>query len=268
MKITYLIFTAALLVIPTANAAPSEINAPVGGSITEITAFYNQYANAVKTADRITVIKHNMRDVNMDIPVVLRALMPREMLRDFSNQNITITETFVNGTGTNDTSLFLNDFMPVNGRPFVSQLRVSHVQSANCMKQGDNWVVTIRLKDEALAALRRNAGNVENIPEADRENFMGEMLLNSGYGSSMELGLNDMLNRERPNRQQRSGNQGPGSISNEGGFQNGTIIAIINHEGQLTSLTHSYNMNMSFTVLLTKAKMNITSRQEYTFVYP
>jgi hypothetical protein len=109
------------------------------------------------------------------------------------------------------------------------------------------------------------AGNVEEIPETERGEILNNLLLQSAYGSSMELGLDDMLNTERPGRQQSSSS--PDSIQNDGGFQYGTITAIFNQEGKLTSLTHSYNMNISFSVLLMKAKMSSVSRQEYQFIW-
>jgi len=272
-RITCLLLAAVLLVLSASGlnaqeaSTPAVINAPVGGSIAQIVTFYNQYANAVKAADRITVIKRDVREVDMEIPGVLRALMPRRML-DSPNQNITVTENFVNGEGTNDTSRKLIDFLPVNGKLFVSQLRASHVQSANCVRRGSGWVVTIMLKDEPLDTILNNSADFENMPEADRENFMNNLLLESGYGSSMELSSHNTPGRERPDTQRHPSNINRRSIKYDGGFQNGRIVAAFNQEGQLTSLTHSYNMNMNISVLLMKMKMNSSSLQEYQFIYP
>jgi len=270
-RINCLFLAAALLALSAGNPSAQEannaiINAPVGGGIAQIVAFYNQYANAVKAAERITIIKHNVREVEMEIPRLLRALMPREAPGFFPNLNITITETFVNGEGTDDAARKLTDFLPINGKPNVSQLRASHVQSANCVKRGDDWIVTIILKDEPLDTFLNNTGDYESMSEADRENLMDNFLSESGYGSSMEL---SMMGGERQEDTQRQ----PSNIDNrlikyEGGFRNGRIVAIVNPKGQLTSLTHSYNMNMDISLLLMKMKMNSSLKQDYQFIYP
>ena len=241
------------------------INAPVGGSFAQIVAFYNQCANAVKAAEQITIIKHDEREMDMEIPFVLRALMPREMREYSPNQKTTTTETFVNGEGTNDTTRKLIGFLPVNGKIVVSQLRDSHVQSANCVKRGDDWIVTIVLKDEPLDAILNNPRDYENLSEAERENLMNEFLSESGYGASMEL---NMMGNERQDTQRQPSNIDSRLLKYEGGFQNGRIIATINQKGQLTSITHSYNMNMNISLLLMKMRMSSSLLQNYQFIYP
>ena len=272
-RIACLLLTAALLALSVGGLSAQEaatptvslVSAPVGGSIAQIVAFYNQCANAVKAAERITIVKYDAREMDMEIPFVLRALMPRAMREYPPKQQTTITETFVNGEGTNDAERKLAGFLPVTGRIFVSQLRASHVQSAACVKRGDDWIVTIILKDEPLDTMLNNTRDYENMSEADREKLMDDFLFESGYGASMEL---NMMGSERQEDTQRQ----PSNIDNrlikyEGGFRNGRIVATINQEGRLISLNHSYNMNMNISLLLMKMKMNSALRQEYQFIY-
>jgi hypothetical protein len=189
-------------------------------------------------------------------------------MREYSPKKTTITETFVNGEGTNDAARQLTGFLPVTGKIFVSQLRASHVQSANCLKRGDDWIVTIVLKDEPLDAILNNPRDYENMSEAERENLMNDFLFESGYGSSMDL---DMMGSEM--QQETEDRQQPSNIDSKllkynGGFQNGRIVASFNQKGQLTSLTLSYNMNMNIRLLLMRMKMNSSLLQEYQFIYP
>ena len=272
-RIPCLFLAAVLLALSAGGTSAQEavgavINAPVGGSIAEIVAFYNQHANTVKTADRITIIKQATREMDMEIPRVLRALMPSNSTWNSPYQSSTVTETFVNGEGTDDAARKLSDFLPVRGKPFVSQLRASHVQSASCVRRGDEWIVTIMLKDEPLDTMLNNMGNTENMSETEREALMDNFLFESGYGSSMDL---SMMGDEREDSQQRQG--GNGNVDSrllryEGGFQNGRIVAAFNQKGQMTSLVHSYNMNMNVSLLLVRMRMNSSMKQDYQFLYP
>ncbi|MDR1802465.1 MAG: hypothetical protein LBQ94_02560 [Treponema sp.] len=269
-RITRLLLAAALLALYTGGAYAQEannavVNAPVGGSIAQIVAFYNQCANAVKAADRITIVKFDERKMNMEIPFILRALVPREMREYPPSQNTTVMETFVNGEGTNDAERKLTGFLPVTGKIVVSQLRASHVQSATCVKRGDDWIVTIALKDEPLDTLLNNTRDYENMSEADRENLMDDFLLESGYGSSMELMT---MESERQDSERQPSNIDSKLLKYDGGFQNGRIVAAIDQEGRLTSLTHSYDMNMNVSFLLMKMRMSSSLKQDYQFIYP
>ena len=269
-RIIYLLFAAVLLELSAGGAGAQDANnaviiAPVGGSIAQIVAFYNQSANAVKAAERVTIVKHNVREVEMEIPFLLRALMPRNAAEYFPNQNTTIMETFVNGEGTNDAARMLTGFLPITGKIFVSQLRASHVQSATCVKRGDDWIVTILLKDEPLDTILNNTRDYENMSEAERENLMDSFLAESGYGSSMELMT---MESDREETQRQPSNIDSKLLKYEGGFQNGRIVAAINQEGRLISLNHSYNMNMNISLLLMKMKMNSSLKQDYQFIYP
>ena len=245
----------------------AEVNAPVGGSATQIVAFYNQYANAVKSAEKITIKKHDKRDMVMDVPAIMKALMPSDAGGMNPNTDETTTETFKNGKGIKNTSLKLNDFLPVSGKPYVSQLKASHAQSATCVKQGTGWVVTIKLKDEPLDMGSMNMD--ANMSEAERQKAMDEMMSKSGYGSSMDMGFGGggFGGDERLDSQQAPGNFDPSSMSMDGKYQNGTIVAVFNQQGQLTSLSLSYENNMNSSMMGMKMQMNSTSKQEYQFTW-
>jgi hypothetical protein len=242
-RIACLLLAAALLALSTGGLGAQEaddavINAPVGGSIAQIVAFYNQCANAVKTADSITIVKYDARAMEMEIPFVLRALVPRAM-REYTPKKTTVTETFVNGEGTNDATRVLTGFLPVKGKLVVSQLRAAHVQNARCVKQGDDWVVTIVLKDEPLDAMLNNPRDYENMSEAERENLTNDFLFESGYGSSMDLDIMGSEMQQDTEERRQSSNIDTKLLKYNGGFQNGRIIAAISQEGRMTSLTHS-----------------------------
>ena len=247
------------------TTAVIEIKAPVGGSAAQIVEFYNTQASAVKAADRITVKKHDVRETAMDVPTVIKALMPEDT--GGLNKNETITEIFVNGKGTKDSARRLNDFLPVAGQPYVSRLKASHVQSAGCAAQGEGWIVTIKLKDEPLDMSMMSAG-AENMSEADRKKWMNDYLAKSGYGSSMDMGIGDAPS-------DRGGSQefqppafiDTSSIIMEGGYQNGTIVAVFGRDGQLTSLTLSYENNMSTSLIGMKIQVNSTLKQDYQFTW-
>ena len=138
-RIGCLILVSLLVILLTAcraaNASAS-INAPIEGSTAQIVEFYNNHVNALKTADRITITKHEQCE---DIANVS------------ANQDETITETFVNGKGTQDAQLYLNDFLPAHGESFVSDLIASDVQSAACTQQGNGWRIQLAINSEVFS---------------------------------------------------------------------------------------------------------------------
>lgn len=244
----------------------AKVNAPVGGSAAQVVAFYNQYANTVKSAEKVTIKKHDKRDMVMDIPAVMKALMPSDANPSGGYTDETITETFIKGMGVKNTALKLNDFLPVNGKTYVSQLKVSNVKNAACAKQGNGWVVTIRLKDEPLDTSAMEMGS--DISESDRQKAMDDMMSKSGYGSCMEIsfGGGGLGGGNNENRQPPSSIDS-GSMKMEGTYQNGSITAVFNQDGQLISLTHSYESLMNMTMMGMKMSMNSTLKQEYQFTW-
>jgi len=257
------------------STAEGEIKAPVGGSAAQIVAFYNKQASEVKAADRITIKKHDVRNTDMEVPAVLKALMPNDA-QDMMNQNTTVTETFVNGKGTKDASLKLNDFLPVNGTPYVSSLKASQVKNANCAEQGEGWVVRINLKDEKMdmAAMQQNAMNMdaENMSDAEREKIRNELMANFGYAACMDMRMgNGMPERDASQERNLPGFINPESMMDsmnmDAGFQDGAIVAVFGKNGKLASLTLSYTNYSRASFLGMKMNMNGSSKQEYQFTW-
>jgi len=247
------------------ETSKAEIIAPVGGSVAQIVEFYNKQANAVKTAEKITIQKHDVREMTMDVPAIVRALMPKDMGDFDPNKDEKANETLVNGKGTKNSALRLNDFMPVSGQPFVSKLKASYVQSASCAKQGEGWIVTIKLNDEPMDMSNMNAMNAD-MSEEDGEKLMKELIAKSGYGACMDIGF-DSFSRDAGQDQQSSRNFDPSSVKMEGMYQNGVIIAVFDKEGQLISLTQSHTTNTTMSFIGIKMKTNSTAKQEYQLTW-
>ena len=250
----------------TTTAEP--IKAPVGGSATQIVEFYNKYANEVKAADKITIQKHDKRDMEMDIPAMLRKLMPKDSGEFDPHKDETTKETFANGKGAKDSSRKLNEFLPVSGKAYVSKLKASHVQSASCAKQGEGWILKIDLKEEPLDIEAMRAQS-ENMSEAEREKMTEEWMEKLGYAACMDLGSSNSRGGERDQErsQRRSGNFDMSSMKMEGAYKNGVIVADIDKEGKLTALSLSYISNMNISVMGMKVKIDTTSKQEYQFTW-
>jgi len=223
-KIICSALVATLLVLSACGspAAESEdaMNVPDGG-IAEIVEFYNRHVNEVKAAEQVTIQLHDVRDMDIEVPALLRSRMPDDA-NDLMNRNETIAETFISGRGTDDASRHINDFLPVTGTPYVSKLQASHVQNATRERQGYGWVVTINLNNEPLdtelimAVMNMNP---EDMTKADRERMMNELLANSGYAASMNLGFGgEMPQREAPN-QGLPGFLNPDSVNMEGALR-------------------------------------------------
>ena len=255
-----------------ATTDEAQITPPVGGSIAQIVEFYNRQAGAVKAAEKITIQKHDVREMDMEVPALIKSLMPSGTGDFDPNRNETITETFVNGKGTKDTSRKLNDFLPIVGRPYISQLKASHVQSANCAVQGEGWIVTIKLKDEPMDMGSFGSMDIENISDADRERLMDELFANSGYYACMDMGLGGgMPERSAGQEFKLPSFINPASIVDsmnmDAGFRNGTIAAVFDKEGRLISLTLSYNNYSRVRFLGMKMNADSASKQEYRFTW-
>jgi len=229
-----------------------EINAPVGGSIAQILDFYNTKANALKAADQITVKKHEEREGTVNIPAIVRVFVKNlggDGDRTFDpNVDKTISETFINGKGTGDSSLSLNDFLPVNGERFVSQLKLAYIKSAACIKQEDGWRLEITLKDETASFSRETReAAIEILPM---------------YRSCMELSIGNRPNADDPILP--DGSSVPNiNIKMKGMIENGMIVALINETGKITYMAHSYAFHMKVTAL----RMNITTDQAVRYSY-
>jgi len=250
----------------TEETEDGKIKAPVGSDTAQITAFYNRRANAVKAAGQIAVKKHDFRDGDMQVPAVLKGLTNIESFNPDLDK--TITETFVNGVGTQKASRKLNDFMPVNGTPYVSRLQSSCVQKASCTLQKDGWVIRINLKNEALTLdkLRKNAGGIKNISEVDQNVMINGVLLKTGYGSCMDMGFSDLFLGGTDSSQRIRFDLR--TVEATANLSEGKIVAHVDFEGNLTSLVLSYKNNIDIVYMAMKIKISAFAKQDYQFTWP
>jgi len=95
-KIICSALVATLLVLSACGspAAESEdaMNVPDGG-IAEIVEFYNTHVNEVKAAEQVTIQMHDVRDMDIEVPALLRSRIPDDA-NDLMNRNETIAETW------------------------------------------------------------------------------------------------------------------------------------------------------------------------------
>ena len=242
------------------------IIAPVGSDIAQIVAFYNRRANAVKAARQITVKKHDFRDGDMQVPAVLKNLTNIESFDPDLDK--TTKELFVNGIGTKRPTRKLNNFMPVNGTPYLSRLQSSYVTKATCELQEDGWLIWIYLKDETLTldTLRKNAGGIKNISEVDQNVLINGVLLKTMYGSCMDLGFSDLFlggtdSSPRIKFDLRM-------VNGAANLSEGKIAAVVDFDGNLTSLGLAYKNNINITYMTMNIKINGLAKQSYRFTWP
>ena len=186
-KLFYLPLAVFFFLAPVTAVFSQTVNAPIGGNNRQIVDFYNQYTNPVKSAERITIVRNSVRNVNMDINRLLRALIPNRMMGFFADQETTTLETFINGTGTRDTSHNINEFLPINGTPYMSRLTADNVLSASCIMQDSSWIITIRLRDEdfdtVFGSMQMTGGNNDDMSDEEVKKFVlkGEMYDDEWY---------------------------------------------------------------------------------------
>ncbi|MEI6578559.1 MAG: hypothetical protein WCN92_03750 [Eubacteriales bacterium] len=137
--------------VPPATTAKSavSINAPVGGSISQIVAFYNQYANATKEYTGKITVQRNMGTVTTIskfgisfLKGLLQSVLDKQLKDKYENK------TFVNGKNPTDSNDTLEKFLPRSAGQKMSALTTPGVKSAACVKDGSGWKVTIVLKKE------------------------------------------------------------------------------------------------------------------------
>lgn len=235
-------------------------NAAAVLSAAQVAAFYNAHANAIKKAEKITVHRHDLRTTQVRVPAVLQKLAPDILRSVYPDKDETVTATFVHGRGRQGD---INDFMPVSGSEFVSRLRAGHVQSAGRTAEEGGWRIRIALKDEPLDldTLRENAGGIDNLAELDRRTITDRILLQSGYGSCMDMAFIHFF---------QEGGKAPGSfdlrtLKASGMLRGGRITAFVDRDGRMASLTLSYTCEIEAKYLGMKIRLRSISRQEYSF---
>ena len=130
------------------------IKAPVGGTITQIVAFYNLYANATKaykgkvTIDRTDGTTGTIQALSPDISLIRNEAT--NMLKGINTYPQHANKTFVNGMSGTD---LLQKFLPRSDYKTLSELQAAGVKSAACVKNGTGWKVSIVLKPEQTTNL-------------------------------------------------------------------------------------------------------------------
>lgn len=145
----------ATTVPPATTTKPATaIKAPVGGSISQIVAFYNQYANATKaykgnvTIDRTDGTTGKIQALSPDISLIRNEAT--NMLKGINTYPQHANKTFVNGMSGTDS---LQKFLPRSDYKTLSELQAAGVKSASCVKNGTGWKVSIVLKSEQTTNL-------------------------------------------------------------------------------------------------------------------
>jgi hypothetical protein len=125
------------------------IIAPVGGSIAQIVAFYNQYANATKDYTGKINVQRNMGTkttiTKFGLSIfkgLLQGVLDNQLKDKYENK------TFVNGKNPSDSNDTLEKFLPRGKGEKMSVLTPPGVKSAACVRDGTGWKVTIILKKE------------------------------------------------------------------------------------------------------------------------
>ena len=260
-------FGAEMTTEPFIGEGPEGEVAPTSDNPLQIIGFYNNRANAVKAARHINITKHDYRNGDVNAPVVIKTLTNIEAFDPDIDK--TITETFVNGVGTSNTTRRLNDFMPVNGTPYVSRLQPAYVQKATCVQQKDGWVIQINLNNEHLNldTLRKNAGGVKNIAEVDQNTLINGVLFKTAYGSCMDMGISELFLGNGTDSTQRF-NFDLNTVGATGTLSEGKIIAHVNLAGNMDALTLSFKINIEITYMKMKIKINAIAKQDYQLVWP
>lgn len=181
----------------------SEDGPPVGSDIAKILTYYNDAANATKSAGSFRATKHTLQHLKLQKPTLLVPLA-NTLLKDIDNKVLDRDETFVNGKGTKNTDYTPTNFLPVKNKPYMSQLTANYVQSATCVKDGNNYKVTIKLKDETVSA-------TSDPP---------------GFSSCSDSVTEDIRNVKEVKI----------SSSAQAAYSQGELVAVINPQGKLISL--------------------------------
>lgn len=173
------------------TAAPAGITAPVGGSIADIVAFYNQYGNATKEYKGKITVNRKMgteTEITKFLPLVkgvLQGVLDRQ-LKDKDE-----TKTFINGKNPDNSNDTLEKFLPRSGGQKMSILTPAGVKFASCVKDGNGWKVNITLKKEVMNgidAIPPHHSSVMDPLEIDNES-MDPFTLGEGqvvYGQTVE----------------------------------------------------------------------------------
>lgn len=186
--------------------APVKISAPVNGSTAQIVKFYNDYANATKAYKGTVKIKKTEGRVSKLTKFLGEGKakdLASGMLEDATGGSSTKTKTFTNGKCSDGDSLV--KFLPPSKRTTMSTLTANGVKSATCTAVNGGWKVVIKLKQEKVGFNEKPTAHDSCI-------------------DILEIAPDDVK---------------PFTINTEAtefNYKGGTIEAVINSSGLLTSL--------------------------------
>lgn len=129
-----------------ATTATDNSGAPVGGTVEQIVAFYNEKANTLKQDANYKIVCTVDQSVKFDKPALV-GTFANMLLKDLTKV-YDLTDTFVNGMATERKDKSINDFLTVKGQSYCSALAASNVTSATCTKEGSTVLINIKIKDE------------------------------------------------------------------------------------------------------------------------
>lgn len=190
----------------TTTKAPVKISAPVNGSTAQIVKFYNDYANATKAYKGTVKIKKTEGRVSKLTKFLGEGKakdLASGMLEDATGGSSTKTKTFTNGKCSDGDSLV--KFLPPSKRTTMSTLTANGVKSATCTAVNGGWKVVIKLKQEKVGFNEKPTAHDSCI-------------------DILEIAPDDVK---------------PFTINTEAtefNYKGGTIEAVINSSGLLTSL--------------------------------
>jgi len=129
------------------------IKAPVGGTIAQIVAFYNQYANATKAYTGIIKVQKTSGTIsvvnNIAYAWAVKSIALDMLPHDYGPR---ADETFKNGKQIGGTDTLIKH-LPHDKNAKMSELEPAGVSSATCVKSGSGWKVFINLKSETVNSL-------------------------------------------------------------------------------------------------------------------
>lgn len=226
----------------TTKPAPT-VNAPVGGTVSQIVAFYNQYANATKAySGRVRVSKTD--GTVTTINSVTGGSLVKNLLEEKLPQDYTAKpdKTFNNGRASDGTTLV--NYLPRSGQAKMSVLEPAGVASASCVKRGSGWRVTIVLKTETVSG--NGIAGVNAVPK-----YASQCM------DTLDLKASDLE---------------PATVrSATVKYENCKIVADINGQGRITALEIDTPAEVSGSVRVSVINANIVLtglyRGRYVFTY-
>jgi hypothetical protein len=139
--------------VTTTKPAAVTIKAPVGGTISQIVAFYNQYANATKAYTGTVKVQKTSGTTSVINYVAyawaVKSIALDKLPHDYARR---ADETFKNGKQVGGTDTLVKH-LPRDSDAKMSVLDPAGVLSATCVKSGSGWKVLITLKSETVNSL-------------------------------------------------------------------------------------------------------------------